>query len=134
MAKHSDRVSANTLRRKWLMKIPLNLADHDLHAGPSVQTRELERDIKGAKRNDWNAKANLHRSFHPLLTQMAQKRATEQAKINELIDKGKEGINKAAKKFKLTEGADKFRIFTVTYVENAMDGKSGGFFAKLFGG
>ena len=62
-----------------------------------------------------------------------QKRASDQAQINDLIEKGKEGINKAAKKFNLKDGADKFRIFAVNYVEDAMDGKGGGFFSKLFG-
>jgi DNA-directed RNA polymerase specialized sigma subunit len=116
------------------MKIPLKLSDHDLHAGPSAETRELERHIKGVKKNDWNAKAALHKSFLPLLTKMAQKRATEQAEINAVLEKGKEGLNKAASKFNLSTGADKFRIFAVDFIENAMDGKGGGFFAKLFGG
>ena len=116
------------------MKIPLKLSDHDLHAGPSAETRELGRHIKGVKKNDWNSKAGLHKTFIPLLTKMAQKRASEQAQINDLIEKGKEGLNKAAKKFDLSTGADKFRIFAVDFIENAMDGKGGGFFAKLFGG
>lgn len=115
------------------MKIPLKLADHDMHAGPSTQTRELDRDIRGAKQNDWNAKAKIHKTFMPLLTSMAQKRSSDQSRINELVDKGKEGLNKAAKKYNLNEGADKFRIFAVSYVEDAMDGKGGGFFSKLFG-
>jgi len=115
------------------MKIPLKLEGHDMHAGPSAQTRELAMHLKGAKKNDWNSKAAIHKAFLPLLTTMAQKRASDQAKINELIEKGKEGLNKAAKKFNLKDGADKFRIFAVNYVENAMDGKGGGFFSKLFG-
>lgn len=115
------------------MKIPLKLADHDLHAGPSAQIRELENAIKGTQKNDWNSKAALHRLFLPFLTQMAQKRASEQAKINELVELGKEGLNRAAKKFQLSSGADKFRIFSVNFIEDAMDGKGGGFFARLFG-
>ena len=116
------------------MKIPLKLSDHDLHAGPSAETRELERHIKGVKKNDWNAKASLQKIFMPLLAKMAQKRASDQAEINDLLEKGKEGLNKAASKFNLSTGADKFRMFSVDYIENAMDGKGGGFFAKLFGG
>ena len=115
------------------MKIPLKLADHDLHAGPSAETRGLERDIKAAKKSDWNAKASIHKSFGPLLHSMAQKRATDQAQINALIEKGKEGLTRAAKKFDLKTGPDKFRIFAVSFIEDAMDGKGGGFFAKLFG-
>lgn len=122
-----------TSGRKWPMKIPLKLADHDLHAGPSNQTRELDRDIRGAKSNDWNAKSRLHKTFLPLLTTMAQKRSSDQGRINELVEKGKEGLNRAAKKFNPDTGADKFRIFAVSFVEDAMDGKGGGFFAKLFG-
>ena len=116
------------------MKIPLKLSDHDLHAGPSAETRELERHIKGIKKNDWNAKAGLHKTFMPLLTKMAQKRASDQADVNDMLEKGKAGLEKAAKKFNLSTGADKFRMFSVDYIENAMDGKGGGFFAKLFGG
>ena len=115
------------------MKIPLKLADHDLHGGPSAQTLDLDRHIRGAKKNDWSSKASLHKIFLPLLTSMAQKRASDQAKINDLIEKGKEGLNKAAKKFNPKDGVDKFRIFAVNFVEEAMDGKGGGFFARLFG-
>lgn len=115
------------------MKIPLKLSDHDLHAGPSAETRGLGRDIKSAKKGDWNAKASLHKTFAPLLHSMAQKRASDQASINALVDKGKEGLNKAAKKFDINTGPDKFRIFAVGFIEDAMDGKGGGFFARLFG-
>ena len=116
------------------MKIPHKLENHDLHGGPSADVRALDSDIRSAKKNDWNSRSKIHKAFLPLLTQRAQKRASDKAEINKLVEKGKEGINKAVKKFNVKDGANKFRIFAVNYIEAAMDGKGGGFFSKLFGG
>ena len=116
------------------MKIPLNLGHNGNQTTSQAQAKVLERDILAAKQGDWNAKSNLVRTFTPLLTTLATKRATDINKINDYIEAGKNGVFTAAKKFK-PGTADKFNLFVLDFIEKEMAGvdKGGGFFAKLFG-
>ena len=118
------------------MKISLNVGQDGSNSTRATQARILERDILAAKKGDWNAKNSLARSFLPLLTSLAEKRANDVGKINLFIEAGKEGLFRAAKKYKQSVGADSFQIFALDFIEAAMDrgieGKQG-FFSRLFG-
>jgi DNA-directed RNA polymerase specialized sigma subunit len=119
------------------MKIPLNIDRNGPQSGREAQAKVLERDVLAARKGDWNAKNNLVRTFTPLLTQLARKRTAEPARINTYIEAGKEGLLKAARGYRPGSRADRFQISAATAIESAMDKvdrKSGGFFARLFGG
>jgi len=117
------------------MKIPLNMGNGS-QSSKAAQFKILERDILATKKGDWNAKNNLVRTFMPLLTSLAEKRSTDIAQKNKLIEAGKEGLFTAARKYRENLGADKFQVFALDFIESCMDnsGKKVGFFARLFGG
>ena len=117
------------------MKIPLNMNQDGPQSRKAAQAKMLERDIAMTKKGDWNAKNSLMKTFIPLLQSLAEKRTDDIRDINEYIEAGKNGLLKAAKKYKPTLGADKFQIFALDFIENAMDNMNskGGFFSKLFG-
>jgi DNA-directed RNA polymerase specialized sigma subunit len=116
------------------MKIPLNINQGSSGSTRASKTKVLEHDILAAKSGDWKAKGRLAQSFMPLITSLAEKRSSETAQINNLIEAGKEGLNTAAKKYKKSMGGEKFRLFALDYIEAGMDrkGKGGGFFSRLF--
>jgi DNA-directed RNA polymerase sigma subunit (sigma70/sigma32) len=116
------------------MKIPLNMGQTNTYTSKATQTKILERDILAAKQGDWNAKANLVKAFLPLITSLAEKRSGDRSEIGKLIENGKEGLATAARKFNPKEGADRFHIFALDFIEAGMDKKAGGgFFSRLFG-
>jgi len=93
----------------------------------------LAHDLIAAKRGDWNAKNSLCRTFLPLMTSLIQKRTTETAKQNAMMERAKDGLLKAVKKFHMDQGADKFQIFALNYIETSLDANPKvGFFARLF--
>ncbi len=118
------------------MNIALNGTKHgETLSGPAARTRALEKDLVAAKRGDWEAKHRVERSLMPLLTTMAKKRASDNAAINALIERGKQGIAIAIKKFKTGTSGDRFQIFALPFIESRMDkNEQRGFFARLFGG
>lgn len=119
------------------MKIPLNMGQNGNQSGKAAQAKVLAQDIKGAKKGNWNSKNNLTRTFTPLLTSLAEKRASDVSEVNDYIEAGKKGLFKATRKYKDTIGPERFQIFALDFIEKSMDsanGSSGGFFAKLFGG
>src|SRR5512137_2503949 len=100
------------------MKIALNMGNaNGGQTTKAAQAKVLERDIIAAKKGDWNAKNNIVRTFMPLLTSLAEKRGKDVHAVNEYIDHGKEGLFKAVKKYKPAEGAERFHIFAVEYIE-----------------
>jgi len=116
------------------MKIPLNMGQNGVVSDRITQNKILERDILNTKKGDWTAKANLAKTFSHLLRSLAEKRSNDPTQINTLIEAGKEGLFKAAAKFNVKTGADRFHIFALDFVEKAMDKKlRPGFFARLFG-
>jgi len=118
------------------MKISLNAGQNESTSSRAAQARILERDIVAAKKGDWNAKNNLARSFLPLLTSLAEKRTTDPGRINLYIEAGKEGLFRAARRYKQSVGADSFQIFALDFIEAAMDrgvGGKKGLFSRLFG-
>ena len=120
-----------------LMKIPLHIrTNSDADASPAADREQaIERDIKTSCRGDWEAKARLVRQFMPLLTSLASRRSTETPTINRLIEAGKNGMLKAARKFP-PNGHVKFEIFALQYIDDAMNRTNsyGGFWARLFRG
>lgn len=114
------------------MKIPLNYSQDQARSGRAAKAKIVEHDVLAAKGGDWSAKTRLAQTFMPLIKSLAEKRASDAQGINELIEQGKQGLYKAAKKYKKSIGADKFQIFALKYIEQSMDNK-GGFFSKLFG-
>jgi DNA-directed RNA polymerase specialized sigma subunit len=118
------------------MSISLKGTSHEeTLSGPAARTRALEKDLAAAKRGDWEAKHRVERALMPLLTNMAKKRASDNAAINALIEQGKAGIAIAIKKFKSGTSGDRFQIFALPFIEGRMDKqKRPGFFARLFGG
>lgn len=118
------------------MKIPLNMQQDGSTSTRQAQDKVLEHEIVEAKRGDWTAKNNLARTFLPLITSLAEKRAQDPAQINDFIEAGKEGLFRAARKYKANTGPEKFQIEAVAFIESAMDksGGKGGFLSRLFGG
>lgn len=118
------------------MKIPLNMGNNDgRQTGKSAQLKTLERDILATKKGDWNAKNNLIRTFMPLLASLAEKRSSDNAQKNKLMDAGKDGLFAAARKYKENMGPERFQVFALDFIEEHMEnsGKNVGFFARLFG-
>ena len=116
------------------MKISLSMNQEADLKGTAAQDKALERDIIAARQGDWTARNNLARTFQGLLTSLAEKRASEPGKVSKHVEAGKEGLFRAAQKFNVSQGAHKFRIFAVEYIERAMDGKhTTSFMARLFG-
>ncbi len=113
----------------------LNLNSGDGMSNADRRMQVLERDLKAAKRGDWNAKKRVYSSMHDILNDFAHKRSSSNEEINVLLEAGKQGIDQAIKKFKISSGADRFQIFALTFIEKKMDNpSSGGFFSKIFGG
>ena len=116
------------------MKRPLNPGSNGGQSSSAARIQALERDLQAAKRGDWEAKRRVESSMMPILQDLAKKRASSNAEINNMIDAGKQGIAVAIKKFKPGMGADRFQIFALRFIEDKMDNpNSGGFFSKLFG-
>jgi len=119
------------------MKIPLKLGEDGHQSTVAAAAAAIARDVAAVKAGDWNAKNSLARAFQPLLHSLAEKRAHgDQGKHNRYTDAGKEGLFKAAKKYKAKANGDNFQLFALDYIESAMDrvdGGGGGMFSRLFG-
>jgi DNA-directed RNA polymerase specialized sigma subunit len=114
------------------MKIPLNVGQVSGQTSREIQLKSLERDIAAAKKGDWNAKNNLFKTFLPLLNSLAEKRTSDKAELNALVDKGKEGLVRALGHFNDPRHPEHFQIFALDFIEKSMD-KKPGFLARLFG-
>lgn len=116
------------------MKIPLQLGQNGTQSAAAAQAKVVERDVLAAKQGDWNAKASLTRTMTPLLVSLAQKRAADQPTVNALVEAGKEGLYRAARKYHSGIGAERFQIFALDFIEAAMDEhlKGGNWFTRLF--
>ena len=75
------------------MKIALNQGGPDPYTQQKqADSRRLESMILSVKKGDWNAKTALAQHFKPLLQSLAKKRSTTQKEINELTERGSEGL------------------------------------------
>lgn len=117
------------------LKIPLNLNQDAGESGRAAREQSLENDILAAKSGDWTARNSLSRRFMPLLTALAQKRASDTVRVNVYIEAGEQGLFVAAKKYRRHMGGHKFRIFALDFIEAKMDqvDRKPGFISRLFG-
>jgi len=115
------------------MKISLSQDEvANLSAGTS-HTEAMSRAVQGCRIGDWEAKHALEHEFSPLILMLATKRAgTNTAARNKLIELGRAGLYRAAKKFPPREPIRHFRVFALDYIESAMD-KPVNILAKFFG-
>jgi DNA-directed RNA polymerase specialized sigma subunit len=105
-------------------------------ATPEQKMVAFEKIILSVKSGNWDAKTILAKEFTPLLTSLAEKRSTEIGVINNLIESGKKGLFKAAKKYKHKMHPEKFRIFALDFIEKEMDKTlkgGGGILSSIFG-
>jgi DNA-directed RNA polymerase specialized sigma subunit len=119
------------------MKIPLHGMSHHLDGQPENKFSEAE--ILACKTGDWEAKHRMVRSFTPLLTSLARKRAPDGKpdQINNLMEAGKAGLIKACRKYTPEVGANKFQIFALNFIVESMDSMGTGLLdrlKRLFGG
>lgn len=115
------------------MTIPLNMHQNTFLT-PEQKLVAFEKNILDVKSGDGNAEIRLIKEFTPLLLSLAEKRSTDTDVINNLIESGKKGLVKAAKKYKHKMHPEKFRIFALGFIEQEMDRMlSGGIFSRIFG-
>jgi len=117
------------------MRIPLSGNDKDTATtGVAARNRALEKDIQAAKRGDWEARHRVERSLMPLLKNLAKKRSDNTGTFNQLIDCGKAGIANALRKVPANTPGDRFQIFALPYIEEAMDkSQKKSIWKRLFG-
>ena len=117
------------------MKIPLSGIKNDQPTtGVAARNQALEKNINAAKRGDWEAKHYVERSLMPVLKKLAEKRACDTAGYNRLIAAGKEGIANAIRKFPTNTPADRFQIFALPFIEEAMNkSQKKGLWKRWFG-
>lgn len=116
------------------MKISLGVHENGA-SGKQLEERELKNLLAGCRRGDWEAKHQLTRSFTPLIKTLARKRAAgDENKAKALVVNGREGLLKAAARFRTSEGVSRFRLYALPYIEKHMDGtEKGGWLKRIFG-
>jgi len=115
------------------MKIALSQDEVANLSASGVHAEELAKAVGGCKMGDWEAKHALERLFAPLLAMLAEKRAgTDLTARNELIERGRAGLLRAAKRFPRNDSVRHFRLFALDHIEAAMD-KPGHRLPKIFG-
>ena len=119
----------------YIMKIGLHLGDDMQKPSKRGPKSVPEKIILATKNGDWTAKNQLTSAFSPLITSLAEKRATDSSETNTYIEAGNRGLIAAAKKYKSSIGADKFQVFALDFIDAHMNRLSsgGGFFSRLFG-
>jgi DNA-directed RNA polymerase specialized sigma subunit len=115
------------------MKIALSQNEVASLSASSAQAEAMSQAVDGCKKGDWEAKRSLERLFLPLITMLAEKRAgNDSAARNAVVEHGKAGLNRAAKRFPQREPIRRFRLFALNYIESEMD-KPGRGKRSLFG-
>ena len=104
------------------MKISLSQQEVDGLAASGGDFEALSQAVAACKLGDWEAKHTLDRMFHPLLAMLAAKRVgSDTAASNRLIERGREGLYRAAKQFPKRRHVRHFRLFALPFIEAAMD-------------
>ncbi len=104
------------------MKIPLSGNDKDTATtGVTARAKALEKDIRAAKKGDWEARHRVERNLMPLLKKLAERRSSDTPGFNRMIESGKSGIVTALRKVPADIPGDRFQIFALPYIEEAMD-------------
>jgi DNA-directed RNA polymerase specialized sigma subunit len=103
-------------------------------SGKSAKHLALTLILEQCQHGDYQGDNQLVREFEGLIRNLAERRAHGRpSEMSRLTELGREGLKKAARKFRLSAGAAQFQVFAVDYIQRAMDGKNKGFFARLFG-
>ncbi|MEI8242615.1 MAG: hypothetical protein WCI17_05055 [bacterium] len=115
------------------MKIALSQNEVASLSASSAQAEAMAQAVSGCKKGDWEAKRNLERLFLPLIAMLADKRAgVDGTARGALVEQGKAGLNRAAKRFPQRELIRRFRLYALNYIEAEMD-KPGRGKRSLFG-
>lgn len=110
------------------------MADASDISGKSAKHLALTLILEEFQRGDYQGANQLIREFDGLIRNLAERRAKGRpAEVARLVELGRDGLRKAARKFRLSAGAGQFQVFAVDYIQKAMDGKDKGFLARLFG-
>ncbi len=117
------------------MKIPLSGNDKNkVTTGVAARNQALEKNIRAAKKGDWEARHHVERNLMPLLKKLAEKRSDNTATFNKMIESGKAGIANALRKVPADTPGDRFQIFALPYIEEAMDrSQKKSIWKRLFG-
>lgn len=117
------------------MKIPLSRNDKETPTtGVAARNKALEKDLRAAKKGDWEARHRVERNLMPLLKNLAEKRTDNTAAFNRMIEAGKSGIATAIRKVNTDIPGDRFQIFALPYIEEAMDkSQKKSFWQRLLG-
>jgi DNA-directed RNA polymerase specialized sigma subunit len=114
------------------MKIALNMNQAEGQTAGQIEIEKLVGYLTAAQQGDWEAKARIVTMFTPLVTSMVDHRGLADEARSAAIERGKRGVERAAKKYKLVNGGDKFQLFAIRFIDVAIDSK-GGLLAKLLG-
>lgn len=110
------------------------MADSSDISGKSAKHLALTLILEQCQRGDYQGCNQLIREFDGLIHNVAQRRSNgHPAETSRLVELGREGLKKAARKFRLSAGAAQFQIFALDYIQKAMDGKNKGLLARLLG-
>ena len=116
------------------MKIVLSQDEVANLSGGGTQLEELAKAISGCKLGDRGARPALDSLFAPLIALLVAKRAGDPADAklhNELRERGRAGLYRAAKRFPAREPVRRFHLFALDYIEAEMDHPARGLM-KLF--
>jgi DNA-directed RNA polymerase specialized sigma subunit len=114
------------------MKIALHMSQNEGQTVGQIEIKKLTTYLTSAQKGDWDAKKRIIEMFTPLVKSMVDHRGFTDEDREAAIERGKDGVEKAAKKFKLSNGGDKFQLFALRFIEAAID-KKATFIGKLFG-
>ena len=104
------------------MKIPLSgSANEGPTTGVAAKFKALEKDIRAAKKGDWEARHRVERQLMPVLKKLAEKRSNDTAALNRMLEAGKRGIATALRKVNADITGDRFQIFALPHIEEEMD-------------
>ena len=108
--------------------------DQNYNATAEEKLAAFEKIILSVKSGNPDAKTRLTKEFMPLLTSLAEKRSADIGEINNLIESGRKGLFKAAKKYKHKIHPEKFRIFALEFIEKEMNKtlSGGGIISRIF--
>ena len=90
-------------------------------SGSPAKATASEAEILAAQKGDWVAKKKKKKKFSPLIQSLAAKRSDDPAVVAALVEAGQAGLHQAAKKYRKSVGADKFSVFSLPYIQKAMD-------------
>ena len=107
------------------MKIPLS-QNELAELSTTGEMEAFKQAIEGSRLGDWESKHKLDRFFTPLIQFLAGRRAGNNAVLlNDLTERARGGLHRAAKQFPRHTPARRFWIFALDYIETSMDRPGG---------